>query len=107
MNFNSSFARKIPIPLGVVLLAAFEVLVRVFAITVTIRYPSYLVIGFSLFNIITGILLFEGYWPGIFMSMVGIFILAVLFFSITIDIMTGIILVLYVTRSEVLDYFKH
>lgn len=106
INSSPSFACKIPIPLGVVLLAAFEILVGVFAITVTIRYPSYLVIGFSPFNIITGILLFEGYWPGIFMAVLGIFILAVLFLSITMDIMTGIILVLYMTRPEVVDYFN-
>ncbi len=78
----------------------------IIAITVTIRYPSYLVIGFSLLNIITGILLFEVYWPGVFLAMLGILILAVLFLSIIMDMMTGIILVLYVTRSEVLDYFN-
>ncbi len=106
INFSPSFARKIPIPLGVVLLAVFEILAGLFAITFTIMHPSYLVIGLSLFNIITGILLFEGYWPGMFMAVLGIFILAVLFLSIIMDIMTGIILVLYMTRSEVLDYFN-
>ena len=107
INFSPSFARKIPIPLGVVLLAVFEILAGLFIIiTVTIMHPSYLVIGLSLFNIITGILLFEGYWPGMFMAVLGIFILAVLFLSITMDIMTGIILVLYMTRPEVADYFN-
>ncbi len=106
VNFISSGTGRIPIPVGVIILAAIQIMFSMITLGEGVLYFSFYEIGISLLNIIFGILLFNGYWLARYVAIPAAFLLSILFFSIQIDILVFVILILYLTRPGVVAYFE-
>ena len=106
VNFTSFRSVNVPIPLGVILLAPTQIMFSVVMLAVQVVNFSIFITGTSLLNILSGILLFYGYRVARYMAILAAFLLAVVFLSIPIDLLIAVILVLYLTRPEVVAYFN-
>ena len=60
VNFTSSETGRIPIPVGVIILAAIHIMFSMITLGEGVLYSSFYEISISLLNIIFGILLFNG-----------------------------------------------
>ena len=106
VNYTATDSGKVPLPLGIVLLGTSQVIISGTIFAGAIITSSPVTICVSLFNTIFGVLLFNGYWYARYLTIISAFLLALLYISIPVDLLIALVLILYLTRPEVVAYFE-